>query len=82
MIQIITWQTIVSNIERCRELLINTTAIAASLIPKFGFEEVQKLVKRSFDENIPFVRLILAKRIIEEEEIYKILSEELGIKIE
>ncbi|MCX7797721.1 MAG: aspartate ammonia-lyase [Melioribacter sp.] len=73
---------ITANEERCKLNLLNSTAIAASLITTFGYDAIQELVKYSYENNIPFVKALMKSKLITEEELFNIISKELGIKIE
>lgn len=71
-----------ANTERCKENLIRSSAIAALLINKFGYEKISKIVKESYQLNKPFSELLKEKNIIEEKELLELLRNEIGIKIE
>ena len=73
---------ITANIERCRENLINSTAIAASLITAFGYETIQELVKYAEANKIPFVKALMKSKLLDENELLNLISKDLGIKIE
>ncbi len=68
--------------EKCRQHLINSSAIAASLISTFGYDAIQDVVKYSYDNKVPFVQALLKSNIVGEQELFEILSRELGIEIE
>jgi aspartate ammonia-lyase len=68
--------------ERCRENLMKGSAIAASLIPEFGYEKIQSIVKKAYEKDIPFVQALQESEFIEENELQNILSKEMGLKIE
>lgn len=73
---------ITANEERCKLNLLNSTAIAASLIPTYGYDAIQEIVKYSHENNIPFFKALMKSKLINEDELYNIISKELGIKIE
>lgn len=73
---------ITANEERCKLNLLNSTAIAASLIPTYGYDAIQEIVKYSHKNNIPFFKALMKSKLINEDELYNIISKELGIKIE
>ena len=68
--------------ERCRQNLINTSAIAASFIAEFGYEKIQDIVKSAHEKNTPFVKELIASKLIKEEDLNKILAKDLGIESE
>lgn len=71
-----------ANIERCRLNLINSSAIAASLITTFGYETTQELVKYAHEQEIPFVKALMKSKLLSEQELFNIISKDLGIDIE
>ncbi|MBI9073480.1 MAG: aspartate ammonia-lyase [Melioribacteraceae bacterium] len=73
---------ITANKEKCKSNLINTSAIAASLIPTLGYDKIEQLVKEAFDKDKKFIDLLFESGLLTEEELYKILSKEIGIEIE
>jgi len=73
---------ITANIERCKLNLINSSAIAASLITTFGYDTIQDLVKYSFENKIPFVKALMKSKLLDENELFNIISKDLGIDIE
>lgn len=73
---------ITANVERCKMNLINSSAIAASLISTFGYETIQELVKYAYENKIPFVKALMKSKLLDEGELFNIISKELGINIE
>ena len=73
---------ITANEERCKMNLINSTAIAASLITTFGYDTIQDLVKYAYKHKIPFVKALMKSKLLDEKELYNIISKDLGIDIE
>ncbi|MBS3946215.1 MAG: aspartate ammonia-lyase [Melioribacter sp.] len=71
-----------ANAERCKLNLINSSAIAASLISTFGYETIQELVNYAHKNNIPFVKALMKSKLLSENEMYNLISKDLGIKIE
>lgn len=71
-----------ANKERCRQNLMNTSAIAAALITKFGYDKIQEILKNSEAEKISFIDALMASRIVTEKELMNILSKEIGLEIE
>jgi len=62
--------------------LINSTAIAASLITAFGYETIQELVIYAEVNKIPFVKALMKSKLLDENELLNLISKDLGIKIE
>ncbi len=75
-------EDITANVERCKMNLINSSAIAASLISTFGYETIQELVKYAYENKIPFVKALMKSKLLDEGELFNIISKELGINIE
>lgn len=73
---------ITANEERCKLNLINSSAIAASLITTFGYDTIQDLVKYAYKHKIPFVKALMKSKLLNENELYNIISKDLGIDIE
>ncbi len=73
---------ITANPERCMQNLINSSAIAASLITTFGYETIQDIVKYSSENKMPFMEALKKSKLIDEKELFKIISKILGIDIE
>lgn len=73
---------VTANVEKCKLNLINSSAIAASLISAFGYETIQELVTYSYKNQIPFVKALMKSKLIDEKELYNIISKDLGIQIE
>jgi aspartate ammonia-lyase len=71
-----------ANAERCKLNLINSSAIAASLISTFGYETIQELVNYAHKNNIPFVKALMKSKLLNENEMYNLISKDLGIQIE
>ncbi|MCX7875857.1 MAG: aspartate ammonia-lyase [Melioribacteraceae bacterium] len=73
---------ITANIDRCKSNLINSSAIAAFLIPTFGYETIQQIVKVAETDKIRFIDALYKSKLMDENEVYNLLLKELGIKIE
>lgn len=71
-----------ANKERCKQNLMNTSAIAATLISKFGYDKIQDILKNGEAKNISFLDALMQSKIVTEEELMKILSKEVGLEIE
>ncbi|PKL81730.1 MAG: aspartate ammonia-lyase [Ignavibacteriae bacterium HGW-Ignavibacteriae-3] len=72
---------ITANVEHCKLNLLNSSAIAASLISSFGYETVQELVRYSHDHKIPFVKALMKSKLIDEKELFNIISRDMGVDI-
>lgn len=70
------------NKEHCKKTLVNSTAIAASLINKFGYEKIESIVKNSELNKNEFLTELLNSKLVDEIELFKIISQDLGIRIE
>ena len=73
---------ITANDERCKLNLINSSAIAASLITTFGYETIQDLVLYAYKQKMPFVKALMKSKLLDEKELYTIISKDLGIDLE
>ncbi len=73
---------ITANVKRCTENLLRSKAIAATLIPAFGYDRITALVKKSDELNKPFISVLKSDLNLNDEELKKILEKELGINIE
>jgi aspartate ammonia-lyase len=73
---------ITANEQKCREHLISSTAIAAVLVPKFGYDKIEMVVKNAQKNGTRFIDELSAVISIDEEELIEILSREIGIEIE
>ena len=71
-----------ANKDRCKENLLRSSAIAATLINRFGYEKISEIVKEAYLQNISFSQLLKEKNIIQEKELIELLQREIGIKIE
>lgn len=71
-----------ADIEKCRQNLISSSAIAASLITTFGYDAISDLVKYAHENNIPFVKALMKSKLLDEKELLLILSKEMGVKFE
>jgi aspartate ammonia-lyase len=71
-----------ANVERCRQNLVSSSAISASLITTFGYDAISDLVNYAQENNIPFVKALMKSRLLNEQELLLILSKEMGVKIE
>ena len=65
-----------ANEEKCSELLHKSTAIATALNPYLGYQAVSKIVKESLKSNLTIKETISNYKLIEEDDLNKILSPE------
>lgn len=68
--------------EKCHQNLIGSSAIAASLITTYGYETVEKIAKYAETHKISFIKALLKSKLIEEKDLYNLVSAEMGLKIE
>jgi len=68
--------------KRCKKNLLNSSAVAASLINKFGYETISEIVTEAYQNNIPFIQVLKKKELMHEGELYNFLAKELGLQIE
>jgi len=73
---------ITADIERCKMNLLNSSAIAASLITTFGYDTIQDVVKYAYEQKIPFVKALMNCKLLDENELFNIVSKDLGIDLE
>ncbi|MDP3765649.1 MAG: aspartate ammonia-lyase [Nanoarchaeota archaeon] len=62
--------------ERCKELLDKSTAIATALNPYIGYQITSKIVKESLKNNDSIKNIILKYKLIDENDLNKILLPE------
>jgi aspartate ammonia-lyase len=68
--------------KKCKEHLMKSSAIAASLINHLGYDRVTEAVKRSEMEKKFFTQILIEQNLLSEEEVFQIVSKELGINKE
>lgn len=71
-----------ANEEKCRETLLKTSAIAPSLVNTYGLETISEIVQFANKNNIPFLKALLKSKLVTEDELFQILSNELSIKLD
>lgn len=71
-----------ANKERCTQNLIGSKAIAATLIPLFGYDKISEIVTKSEIENKRFIDMAKEILNLSDQEIFDILEKELGISID
>lgn len=70
-----------ANEQRCKSNLLNSSAIAATLINTFGYDKIQDIVKSAEENQVPFIDELTKAELVTEKELLKILSKEIGLKI-
>ncbi|MFA3783022.1 aspartate ammonia-lyase [Melioribacteraceae bacterium 4301-Me] len=73
---------ITANLEKCKSHLISSSAIAASLIPTYGYETIQEIVKYAHQNKISFVSALMKTKLITEKELLNLISKEMGVDSE
>jgi aspartate ammonia-lyase len=68
--------------EKCKKHLVESSALAASLITKFGYDKISEIVKQAEKHNTAFLKAFLKSNLMSEKELYEFISKELGIDIE
>lgn len=71
-----------ANKERCKENLLRSSAIAATLIPVFGYDKIAEVVKKSSISKKAFIEILKEEIDIDDEKLKNILENELGINID
>jgi len=71
-----------ANKKKCIENLINSKAIAATLIPVFGYDKVTEAVKIAEEDGKKFLDVVREKLKLSDKEIFEIIEKELGITID
>lgn len=71
-----------ANPDRCRDNLLRSSAIAATLINDFGYEKISELVKEAYYKKVSFISLLKEKNITDEKKLNEIISREIGVQIE
>lgn len=67
---------ITANAEKCREQVLNSTAIITALIPELGYEECSKLLKQAELDNKNIREIILQNRLISKKRFEELISPE------
>ncbi|MEI7810867.1 MAG: aspartate ammonia-lyase [Ignavibacteria bacterium] len=71
-----------ANPDKCRQNLIESTALAASFITEYGYETVEEVVKYAETHKIPFINAVVTSGLLPKTEFSSIISKGLGIEIE
>ncbi len=65
---------ITANEERCRELVENSVGIVTTLAPVIGYQRAADIAKKALRQNRPVREIILEEKILEPEELSRILD--------
>ncbi|MBU0756283.1 MAG: aspartate ammonia-lyase [Planctomycetes bacterium] len=71
---------ITANVDRCRELVVNSIGIITALNPTLGYEISSSLAKEALEKNRGVYELVLEKGLMSKEELDEILAPENMIK--
>lgn len=67
---------ITANVERCRQLVMNSIGLVTALNPVLGYEASTKLAKEALETNRGVYELVLEHKLLSKEELDKILAPE------
>ncbi len=71
-----------ANREKCSEHLMKSSAPAASLINKFGYDKISEIVKEAEQSNKYFIDVLKEKELLSDEELYNLIAKDLGAQSE
>jgi aspartate ammonia-lyase len=74
-------QGIRANEEKCRENVINSTAIITAIIPQIGYERASEIVRKANEKQISVSQEILQSGIISDQELKELISPEAVCKL-
>lgn len=74
-------QGIRANEEKCRENVINSTAIITAIIPQIGYERASGIVRKANEKQISVSQEILQSGIISDQELKELISPEAVCKL-
>jgi aspartate ammonia-lyase len=66
-----------ADVERCRELLERSTAVATALNPYIGYAQTAEVAKESVRTGRPIRQIVLDRGLLDAAQLEKILSPEL-----
>ncbi len=69
-------QGITANKEKCREHVLNSTALVTALIPELGYEKCSELVKTSNHSGRNIKQIVLDKNLLDENHFEELISPE------
>ncbi|HZL10306.1 MAG TPA: aspartate ammonia-lyase [Prolixibacteraceae bacterium] len=70
-----------ANEGKCRENVLNSTALITALIPVIGYEKSSEIVQKANDEQIPIRDAILNSGVINEQELDELISPEVVCRL-
>lgn len=73
---------ITANEGRCKENLMNSSAIAAVLIKRFGYSKIELIAKSALNKNKSFLEELMNSKIISQEELNELIKKEIGVNLE
>ena len=65
-----------ADVERCRELLDRSTAVATALNPYIGYAKTAEIAKESVRTGRPIRELVLERGLMDAEQLERVLSPE------
>jgi aspartate ammonia-lyase len=65
---------ITANEERCRELVENSVGVVTTLAPIIGYQRAADIAKKALSQNRPVREIILEEKVLNQEEIDRILD--------
>ncbi|KAK8871180.1 hypothetical protein M9Y10_009093 [Tritrichomonas musculus] len=68
------------NVDRCREMVLNSIGIVTALNPTLGYENSSRIAKRALKENRSVYDLVLEEGLLKKEELDELLKPENMIK--
>ncbi|MDA3865114.1 MAG: aspartate ammonia-lyase [Salinivirgaceae bacterium] len=71
---------ITANVERCRELVLNSIGLVTALNPVLGYEACTKLAKEALEGNRSVYDLVLENKLMSKDELDRVLAPENMIK--
>ncbi len=67
---------ITANENKCREQVLNSTAITTALIPELGYEKCSELLKEAEEKELSIRDLIFEKKLVSKEHFEELISPE------
>ncbi|WP_439373435.1 aspartate ammonia-lyase [Bradyrhizobium sp. DASA03120] len=61
------------NEERCQQNLLASSALAAALVPEFGYANVAAIMRAAHDEHRSFLEVAIDRRLLEQKEVHSVL---------
>ena len=70
---------ITANVDRCKDMVMNSIGIVTALNPTLGYENSSRIAKRALTENRSVYDLVLEEKLLTKEELDNVLRPELMI---